>query len=251
MTYENIVNRINCGLQGGCVYHEAFGPKPGKQTEEANAWTYWQGVGVRSPKVFIVGQDWGSLNGNQKYFDAIDEMEIDSSDNRVKYFKYFPEVENGGGNFATDTNLVNCLAHIGYEDALHVRYADLFFTNLVPGYRKDSKSTGGFKATWITKQVKEDFKDLVSVLNPEIIICLGKDTFMQVCQLYGKKGVFQKKNWNDYLSAQEEPVEIIDESGRTIHIFASAHPGYLGMRNRGNENVFGDWDRINSWMKKH
>lgn len=249
MSYEDIVKRINLGLQNGGVYHDAFGPKPGTPINEVNAWTYWQGVGVRNPKVLIVGQDWGSLNGSEKFFAAIDEIQADVSDCSVKYFKYLPEVENGGGEFATDINLVKCLSFIGYEDALHVRYPDLFFTNLVPGYRKESKSTGGFKAAWVTKQVKDDFRELVEVLNPKVIICLGKDTFKQVCQLYGKKGVLQRKNWNTYLSDQAVPVEI-EDGGRTIYVFASAHPGYFGMKNRGQENVYEDWKRINIWLNK-
>lgn len=249
MMYDDLVKRINRGLLNGGVYHEAFGPKPGTQLDEVNAWTYWQGVGVRSPKVLIVGQDWGSLNGNEKYFMAIDEIQIDEGDCSVKYFKYLPEVENGGGKFATDINLAKCLSLIGYEDALRIRYPDLFFTNLIPGYRKESKSTGGFKAAWVTKQVEEDFKELVEILNPKVIICLGKDTFKQVSRLYGKKGILQGQNWNTYLNDQDAPLEI-EENGRIINIFASAHPGYFGMKNRGSDNFYKDWERINLWLNK-
>lgn len=160
ISYDDLVRRINAGLNGTTLYHDAFGAKPGKPLQEVNAWTYWQGYKVRNPKVMIVGQDWGSLKGSQPYFDAIDDMITSRDlDNEVQAFKYIPETERGGKDFSTDLNLVECLKCMGYEDALHKRYDDLFFTNLIPGYRKSSKSTGGFKAAWITKQVKQDFKD--------------------------------------------------------------------------------------------
>lgn len=74
ISYDDLVRRINAGLNGTTLYHDAFGAKPGKSLQEVNAWTYWQGYKVRNPKVMIVGQDWGSLKGSQPYFDAIDDM---------------------------------------------------------------------------------------------------------------------------------------------------------------------------------
>ena len=61
ISYDDLVRRINAGLNGTTLYHDAFGAKPGKPLQEVNAWTYWQGYKVRNPKVMIVGQDWGSL----------------------------------------------------------------------------------------------------------------------------------------------------------------------------------------------
>ena len=250
ISYDDLVRRINAGLNGTTLYHDAFGAKPGKPLQEVNAWTYWQGYKVRNPKVMIVGQDWGSLKGSQPYFDAIDDMITSRDlDNEVQAFKYIPETERGGKEFSTDLNLVECLKCMGYEDALHKRYDYLFFTNLIPGYRKSSKSTGGFKAAWVTKQVKQDFKDLVSILNPSIIICLGKDTFKQVCMAYGRRGVLKRKSWTEFLDEQTVPVEIPDESGVKVHIFASAHPGYFGVLNRGKNRLLKDWERINIWIK--
>ena len=250
ISYDDLVCRINEGLNGTTLYHDAFGTKPGKPLQEVNAWTYWQGYKVRNPKVMVVGQDWGSLNGSKHYLDAIDDMITSRDlDNEVQYFKYIPETERSGKDFSTDLNLVECLKCIGYEDALHKRYDDLFFTNLIPRYRKSRKSTGGFKAAWVTKQVKQDFKDLVSILNPSIIICLGKDTFKQVCMAYGRRGVMKGKSWTEFLDEQTAPVEMLDESGLKVRVFASAHPGYFGVLNRGKDRLLKDWERINIWIK--
>ena len=248
MTYEEIVKRIDDGLNKRGIYHESFENKPGKALNEVNAWTYWQGFGVRNPNVMIVGQDWGSLSGGKKFFDAIDEMQDGISDGKVQYFKYNPEIDEDKGEFATDQNLAKCLSIINYGDVLHTMYQDLFFTNFVPGYRKESKSTGGFKTSWVTQQVKQDFKDLITVLRPKGIICLGKDTFKQACLAYGVRGVFKGECWNDFLDGMKEPVHIIDEQGMDVYIFASAHPGYFGMKNSGEDKVYGDWKRINKWM---
>lgn len=46
MTYEEIVKRIDDGLNKRGIYHESFENKPGKALNEVNAWTYWQGFGV-------------------------------------------------------------------------------------------------------------------------------------------------------------------------------------------------------------
>lgn len=245
-SYEEIVKDINRGLEQGNVYYDDFVSKPGKPLREVNAWTYWQGVGVRHPKVMIVGQDWGAASSGQKFFDAIDEMDLTSD--VVEYFKYVPEIERGGGKFATDANLAKCLEQIGYRDVIHIRDKDLFFTNLIPGYRKEKSSTGGFRAKWFTDQAKKDFRDLVSVLKPKVIICLGKDTYKQVCKLYGIKGVAKGEKWNNFLGKQETPIDVTDENGITTHIFASAHPGALGANNRGEDAMFNDWERIKDWM---
>ena len=34
-----------------------------------------------------------------------------------------------------------------------------------------------------------------------------------------------------------------------VHIFASAHPGYFGVLNRGKNRLLKDWERINIWIK--
>ena len=67
MTYEELVKKVNEKSN-----HVDFEPKSGMQLQEVNAWTYWQGVGVRNPKVMIVGQDWGSSKAAKNYFTAIE-----------------------------------------------------------------------------------------------------------------------------------------------------------------------------------
>lgn len=71
MTYDELVRGINGRLSEG-KYHQDFAGKSGVQLEEINAWTYWQGQGVRHPRILVLGQDWGSLKGSEEYFHESD-----------------------------------------------------------------------------------------------------------------------------------------------------------------------------------
>ncbi len=255
MTYDEIVNRTNIALRNRGAYSQDFGPFGYREGDsvnvldltEVNAWTYWQGVNVCHPKVLVVGQDWGCLEEGKEsaIYKTIKEMiDSPSSDNTVQYFKY---VKNKAA--ITDINLVRCLSCLGYDDVDHIRYQDLFFTNLIPGYRRGTTSSGGFSSKWLTKQAKQDFRDLVEVLEPELVICLGKDTFRQACMIFERKNALKGKKWKEFLEEQVEPIEVLSPSGRTISIFASSHPGFYGTNNRGGiEKVFEDWNRIRAWM---
>ena len=254
MTYEELVKKVNDKSD-----HADFETKIGIQLQEVNAWTYWQGIGVRNPKVVVVGQDWGSSKAAKNYFTAIDEMideGVEHHDN-VCYFKYVPEVYAGGKAFDTDVNLAKGLKYLGlgYEDVMHKRYPDLFFTNLIPWYRKSDKSVGGFKASWITKgeDVKEYFSNLIQILKPKIVICLGKDAFVHATRIMGVQSVLGNESWNQYLNTQEKPVEIQLDSGKSVYFFAMCHPGYWGVKNRSKsgESFCNDWDKIGKWIKEH
>lgn len=250
MTYEELVRKVN-----EKSYHEDFEMKRGIQLQEVNAWTYWQGIGVREPKVMVVGQDWGNSKAARKYFDAIDEMIVEGVENSddVSYFKYVPEVYNGGKDFTTDTNLAKGIKWFGYKDVMYKRYPDLFFTNLIPGYRKNNQSSGGFKSSWITNEVEEDFRNLVEILQPRIVICLGKDTFKYATKIMGMRNVLGNKSWNEYLNEQENPVEIKLDSGKSTFFFAMSHPGYFGVLNRSKcvQTMDDDWKKAGEWMNKH
>ncbi len=250
MTYDELVKKIN-----EKSYHEDFDIKKGLPLQEINAWTYWQGVGVRNPKIMIVGQDWGNIEKAKKYFYAIEEMMTEGVNHHddVCYFKYVPKVNSGGKDFATDLNLANGLKYLGYKDVLRKRYPDLFFTNLIPGYRKNDKSTGGFKSSWITTEVKEDFRGLIELLQPQVVICLGRDTFKHATRIMGIKNVFGKMSWNDYLNKQNKPVEIKLASGKISFFFAMPHPGYFGVYNRSKcgQIIDDDWKKVGEWMNKH
>lgn len=253
MTYDELVRGINDRLSEG-KYHQDFAGKSGVQLEEINAWTYWQGQGVRHPRILVLGQDWGSLKGSEEYFHAIDDIiaEKDARDS-VRYFKFLPGIELGKKEFGTDNKLIEGLKKLGYEDVLHKRYHDLFFTNLIPGYCKADTSTGGFKAAWVTEQVKSDFVNMIKILEPQMVLCLGKNVYMQAAAIYGYRAILKGMKWNDYLDSDPAPLPVNEESGNVSYLFAMPHPGYYGVMNRkkGKKGIDGDWERIGKWMDQN
>lgn len=260
MTYEELVKQVNDPSQYGKSYHEDFETVSENPLHEINAWTYWQGIGVRNPKILVLGQDWGNSQVAKKYFSAIEKNLASgiSEDEKIFSYKRIHGILANNKDFDTDKNLAEGFANIKengtskYPDVLHVRYSDLFFTNLLPGYRKDQKNTGGFKASWITEQVRCDFKNLLKVLRPQIVICLGKNTFIQAARIYDHKNPLKGRKWNQYLDSDFTPIEIIVDSisESTTYLYPMPHPGYFGKLNRGESVYNNDWERLGAWMEK-
>lgn len=263
MSYEELVQRVDTkelyGKDDG--YHGDFVAAERNPLKEINAWTYWQGIGVRHPRIMVLGQDWGSFQAAKKYFSAIEkELASDiSEDEKIFSFKKIRGILENNRDFDTDKNLAEGLARIkihGESPYPHVRdekYPDLFFTNLISGYRVSEKNTGGFKASWITEQVRCDFKELLNVLQPKIVICLGKNTFIQAAKIYNHKNPLIGTNWNEYLNSDFEPIKIAVDlhSNISTFLYPMAHPGYFGILNRGKSTYECDWNRLGKWMERH
>ena len=141
-----------------------------------------------------------------------------------------------------------------YPDVLHRRYSDLFFTNLIPGCRRSEKSTGGFMAAWITEQVRSDFRDLLEMLCPQVVVCLGKDTFKTAVKIAGKTDPAKGMSWNEYLDSDFEPIEIKLDSEKSTFLFPMPHPGYFGKQNRNKskkgKTMDDDWDGLSDWLER-
>lgn len=249
--YDNLVRRINEGLKSGGVYSDDFVGTDKMEFDEVNPWTYWQGKGVRKPRIMVVGQDWGSINQLQGYvetFKRIKEQKMD--DKKVHYFE-----TKSLATFKTDENLNKYFDEaLNIKDILEIRYNDLFFTNLIPGFRKSGLSTGGFKKSWITAQVKEDFKELIHILQPQVVLCLGRTTFEGVMDsLSNSRPIIDK--WNVYLDERvDKPVEYIiagEDGEKSVSIFPMAHTGSYGVSNRGIDKVEGDWRKIREWLENN
>ena len=256
LSYEELVEKVNNKLKTNSEFvNYKFGFK------EINAWTYWQGFKVRSPRILLLGQDWGALDYKyaQKYFDAIEEMIAkDIDDNEIHYFDKVSESEFE--KFATDRNLVELFKILGYQDIKKYRYKDLFFTNLIPGYRSSGKSTGGFKKEWLDKAVWEEFDNLIKILQPTIVICLGEIVYKEVLKHYKEYGREYQRTWSKwslYLddfyeeNKEIEPVNIGKNYETNCFVFPVAHPGSYGIKARDLESQKKDWERIGEWLEKN
>lgn len=214
--------------------------------EEINLWTYWQGRGNLNARIMLVGQDWGNLgNVSSPYMKQFEEI------NSGKRFSYWMD-----GESITDNNLIALFSSIGdYNISSGAPYnPDLFFTNFVLGYRNHGLS-GGFKQRWLQEN-KVFFRCLAEIIEPEIIICLGRNAFRGVMMAFDRK--VRIGSYNAFIVGKENPVELTLPSGKRVFVFAEAHCGAMGTLNRNRlkdpdgakdiELQKKDWQRIKQYL---
>lgn len=220
---------------------------------EINLWTYW--VGGRdnlNAKILVVGQDWGGLEGPE--FECAKEVMTGKS---KTYYQ--------GEVSETNDCLAQLFSHIGYNISggeSKLPLTDLFFTNFVLCYRKPQtpngkcKISGGFSSEW-RGNCKEYFKELVNIIQPRIILCLGRDAYKGVCEAAGFH-VSNNQSYNSIIAKGEQQMQIGEV---TCSVFPLAHPGVQGTLNRcaidkeakrsleiGKELQKKDWERIKEVM---
>ena len=187
---------------------------------EINLWTYWQGRESLDAKILLVGQDWGCPQECSRQY-----------------------------------NLTELFHSIGYEIGEGERWnPDLFFTNFVLGYRNKGLS-GHFKRRWL-RENKDFFLRLANIVEPEIIICLGRNVFDGVMMAFDEKVRF--KGYNAFLTGKDNPVAVTLSCGKQVYVFAQAHCGAMGTldRNRpkdpsgatGLELQKKDWSKMKAYF---
>ncbi|MDO4499683.1 MAG: hypothetical protein Q4B60_00245 [Erysipelotrichaceae bacterium] len=204
--------------------------------EKGNLWTYWQGLNHKKIKFMIVGQDYGSL----AYSDPLIQK-IKSFPN-LKKFTAKDNLDSFKNIMASDKNLIRYIHILDDKYDIHENnYDDLYFTNFIPLYRTSKTISGGNFKLWSSEcrtitgdyTVRDYFKELVDYLQPENIICLGKDVYEECLSALDTE--FKPiSNYNDFLNEQLEgkhdhSYEINDMK---INLFAVAHPGFFGESNR-------------------
>ena len=230
-------------------YASYDGPPDGKNPrlswcnacQEINLWTYWQGRGNLNAPILLVGQDWGCLR-------TIDGeaciRKIQLAPNGP-----IPDYMTGNDN-PTDKNLVQL-----FQEALSISVetpaSEVFFTNFVLGYRNEGTS-GGFKQDWV-RHDKDYFRELTEIIEPKVILCLGRNTFEGVLTAFRKQ--VQIGAFNHFIESDQNPVPVVLNSGKTAYIFALAHCGVMGTlnRNQGKDTSLNtqiqDWKRIQPYLE--
>ena len=218
-----------------------------EECHEINLWTYWQGLGNYDAKIMLVGQDWGFPDPSSNVMQNIREINCGL---RTDYI--FDQAS------PTDGNLCRLFSVLGYD--ITKRSKDLFFTNFILGYRSKGFS-GNLAHEWLTADAPY-FSRLVNIIEPEIIICLGKDTFKSV--QYACTGKMQHiGNYNDFIESAQNPEIITLASRKKAAAFAVAHCGIIGTMNRNRADKAGtlvsshnldrqteDWKRIKAYLKE-
>ena len=215
--------------------------------QEINLWTYWQNS--LDAKIMLVGQDWGCPcdEASKTTMHRIRQV----NDGGIEQF--FPNLSGKNVN-PTDGNLKELFRVLGYD--LKTKEPDLFFTNFILGYR-DHGTSGGFRQQWVRDDAPY-FKRLAEIIEPETIICLGKNTFEGV--MFGLTGKTERvRGFNRFLDSGENRRTVSLSSGKPASVYAVAHWGTIGTmnRNRGKKAEDGsnlsskeiavqkrDWERI-------
>ena len=187
--------------------------------KEINLWTYWQGRGHLNADIMLIGQDWGC---------PWDEASAETIQNVRNLNRNIPVNYLRGNHSITDKNLISLFQTIGFE--IQADDPRLFFTNLVMGYRSNGTS-GGFKQAWATADAPF-FRRLVEIIQPRILLCLGKETFRHTLRAFNVRIPSAARHYNAFLESSEQPVRICYGDNATAFVFGLAHCGVMGTLNR-------------------
>ncbi|MCR4892751.1 MAG: hypothetical protein K5989_11295 [Lachnospiraceae bacterium] len=204
--------------------------------KEINMWTYWQG-GKRensnmSAEILLVGQDWGSCNDKDCFYKSyVGEV-------APKTEAYVQSIFSNKNN-KTDSNLIELFKVLGEKYHADIPNPRLFFTNLCLGYRSIPQISGGD----VSAQMRHDsiyLKELISILKPRVVICIGASTYISaITGLLDKDGLEQYKDqlkqlgssFNSALDDGKNHIHI-SSGGLDYEIFTVAHSGFMGANNR-------------------
>ncbi len=195
---------------------------------EINLWTYWQGRNNLDARILLVGQDWGnpwdaSCDNFMKNLSCVGVGPMDN---------YMENNES-----ITDQNLTAL-----FRESLGIDVSrpcsDVFFTNYVLGYRT-GKISGGFRKAW-ARHDQVFFKELVEIIEPKVILCLGRNVFEAALMSFHKRPTPKIRRYNDYIESTNNPQTVTLECGKTIPVFALAHCGAMGTMNRNKGKYLED-----------
>lgn len=210
--------------------------------KEINLWTYWQGRGNLDAKIMLVGQDWG-CPWDESSQNTMSQIALANRGEEYQYLESNPSV--------TDNRLIRLFQEIGYEDISQPN-PELFFTNFILGYRNKGTS-GGYQQNWADHD-KGYFLELANIIDPKVILCLGRATFEGVLSAFDVKLSSCIKDYNTFIESSSNPVTVSLESGNTAYVFALAHCGAMGTLNRnskkstGLEKQLADWRKIRPYL---
>ena len=233
MKYLEVVNKAKKAKRIGSKKIEFQDCEIWLNGNQINLWTYWQGyqltdIDEKGVDILLVGQDWGNPSNNERLLSVIKNKQagIDASYEAIS---------------PTDKNLVKIFSAFGVDILKNEPGMRLFFTNYTLGYRIGSE-TGGMTKT-IMRQDEELFNDLVLVIRPKIIICLGKITYEMVSGIIAK----------DFIQTLRKgiPFKAPFPLNEKILVYGVAHCGSRGRTNiGGEENIMKLWTVIAEEYKR-
>ncbi len=204
--------------------------------------------GSLNAKIVILGQDWGTI---EEYNNFINSGEIGKSPTSEYEFNTSP----------TNKNLEIGLKEIDKEvDLKEGDFGECFMTNEILCYKAGNMSAKIDNRCY--KNCTEKFLNaLLEIIQPKIIIVLGKATFNALVKngkdnnLFKDKKNAYKKNWG-YNKTIEYGLEgnfIYSVGNVEILVFPMAHTGALGVLNRNRHQnareFIKDWEDLSDYLK--
>jgi DNA polymerase len=205
---QNITNPSEVYLNERCLDSGEIGP-----------WSQWQNS--LDAKILLVGQDWGSVEG----FIEQEGEEWDNSE--------------------TNRNLIKLLGSIGFHikgPTFDEKNNDIFFTNAVLCL-KDGGAQAKTDEIWFRKCGKLFLRPLIELIEPKIVIALGKEAYKAIIWAYMRP-----------IPSHDKYSEIVDKLGETqlnskSRLFAVYHPSRRIINtHRPMDKQLKDWEKIKNYL---
>ena len=204
-----------------------------------NRWNCWQGS--LNAKIMLIGQDYGN----------VDNIQQPQQSGRWRMVVTSREDAQRKWNSPTDSNLFYLFQTV-FNINLGEENENLFFTNLACCYRKN-KTSGRANDAWFYLCAHKFMGDLISIIQPEIIIALGERVFnslgycsnasLRLIETSSTKKL-EKMTFADYVSECRFELQFIDDALLKIPVYPVFHPGSYSNLNRPLEKQVQDWNRI-------
>lgn len=190
-------------------------------SEQIGPWSLWQAN--LDSELVVVGQDWSD----------------------VTYFTKWEGKDQPKGN-PTNENLQHLLDGIGIKIQKPRDPQDdiIFFTNIILCL-KDGGLQGPVEDEWFKNCSQSFFVPLIEIINPKVVVALGKKVSESIFDLYGtsysKSAVFSKM-------LSRSPYQL---TSSTV-LFPVYHCGARGIKiNRPMTEQEQDWSKINAWLQNN
>ena len=252
--------------------------------KHVNMWNYWQGS--LDAKIMVIGQDYGS-------FPKIESEDKDGKKKNTEYYfeeciyrdaftkiKTKGDIENEYKQLRkiwsiTDANLFYLFKKVlGYD--LTKENEDLFFTNMACCYRNKGDATSGsenYRSEWLSLCANKYMRELIDIIQPQVIITLGENTFNALSCIDGMElkciKPIELNDMKEKLSEDNRKLKFSDviyyeyeleySKDKAIHVFPVYHPGPNSNMNRPlqetgtneeGQSQESDWGKIRDFLRK-
>lgn len=185
--------------------------------DHVEPWAQW--LGNLNATIMLVGKDFGGK-------------------------KFFIEFKGGcNPKGTTNINLITLFKHIGIDTGMPSnpnQKAPVFLTNAIIGIVNTARMGSNRISAPIKRESAREFlRPLIDIVEPRVIITMGKDAYACVCLAFGIDSVKSMQQ-----ALEKGPIELPNSK----LLFPVFHCGRLGVANRPLNEQMKDWRRIESYL---